>query len=292
MRYRILLITVLWLITCGTAWSYDLLILQSQRSPAYDEVLRGFRSVSRFSERLVVLTDYREIDLVRIVREEHPIAILTLGDKALAATRKVRQTPVIALMALSYKGGMTGYTALTGVEVQSPPERYLPIFNAIKAHKIGIVANSARSGAYLKQARKVAAEFGIDLIIREATSSREVSGQLASLAGVVDALWMLPDSVTSSGEAADAHFLFSASQKVPVVTYSSAYLDSGAAVALDFDRFEMGKQGGEMAVALMNGSRISSVTPASPRKTTIKTSVSVLRSLGIRLDVSGSRNRE
>lgn len=292
MRRLVLIITSLCLLIAAPSWCYDLLIVQSQRSPAYDEVLRGFRSVARFSERVIVLTDYNEIDLVRVAREENPIVIVTLGDKALAAARKVRQTQVVALMALSYRAGMPGHPAMTGVEVQSPPERYLPIFKSIKAQKIGIAGNSRLSGAYIKQARKIAAGFGIDLVVREVKSSREVSGQLASLVGIVDALWMLPDSVTSSGEAADAHFLFSAANKIPVVTFSNAYLSSGAAIALDFDRFDMGKQGGEMAVSLMDGTGISNVIPESPRKTTVKSNPSVLRRLGLVPDLTYSRDTE
>jgi putative ABC transport system substrate-binding protein len=281
-----LLITALWLLIPGTVWSYDLLIVQSQRSPAYDDVLRGFHSVSRFSKRDIILTDYNDIDLVRITREENPVAIVALGDKAMAAARKVRQTPVIVMMALSYRAGMGGHPAMTGVEVQSPPERYLPIFTSIKARKVGIISNTTRSAAYIRHARKVATESGIDLVVREVTSSREVSGQLVSLTGSVDALWMLPDSVTSSGEAADAHFLFSASHKIPVVTFSSAYLASGAAFALDIDRFDTGKQGGEMAASLIDGNGISDIPPESPRKTTVKSNPSVLRRLDLKPDLA------
>lgn len=277
-----LLITAVWLLMPARGWSYDLLIIQSQRSPAYDEVLKGFRSVSRFSERVIVLTDYNDIDLVRIAREENPVAIVTLGDNALAAARKARQTPVIALMAFSYRANMGGHPALTGVEVQAPPERYFSVFTSIKARKVGIVSNAARSAAYIKLARKVAADLGIDLVVREVKTSREVSGQLESLSGLVDALWMLPDSITSSGEAADAHFLFSAGHKIPVVTFSSAYLASGAALALDIDRFDMGKQGGEMAASLMEGNGISDIPPESPRNTTVKSNPSILRRLDLR----------
>jgi putative tryptophan/tyrosine transport system substrate-binding protein len=292
LKRLVLLITAVWLLLPATAWSYDLLIVQSQRSPAYDEVLRGFRSVARFSERVIVLTDYNEIDLVRIAREENPVAIVSLGDKALAASRKVRQTPVIALMALSYRAGMGGHPAMTGVEVQSPPERYLQIFDSLKVRKVGIVGTAARCAAYIKQARKAAAGFGIDLVVREVKSSREVSGQLDSLAGLVDALWMLPDSVTASGAAADAHFLFSASHKVPVVTFSSAYLSSGAALALEIDRFDIGKQGGAMAASLMDGETISEIAPESPRTTTVKSNLSVLRRLELKPNLDGSRSSE
>ena len=292
MRRILLLITAVWLLIPATAWSYDLLIVLSQRSPAYDEVLRGFRSVAHFSERVIVLTDSKEIDLVRIAREENPVAIVSLGDNALAAARKVRRTPVIALLALSFRGGVAGHPALTGVEVQSPPERYLPLFASLRTRKVGVVANTGRSEAYIGQARKAAAGFGIDLVVRDVKSSREVSGQLATLAGVVDALWMLPDSVTASGEAADAHFLFSAGHKVPVVTFSSAYLASGAALALDIDRFDIGKQGGEMAASLMKGEGISEIPPESPRRTSVKSNPSVLRLLNLKPDLSGFRSSE
>ena len=157
---------------------------------------------------------------------------------------------------------------------------------------MGVVGTTERSAAYIGQARKVAAGFGIDLMVREAKSSRDVSGQLASLAGIADALWMLPDSVTSSGEAADAHFMFSAGHKVPVVTFSSVYLASGAALALDIDRFDMGKQGGDMAASLMNGDGISEIPPESPRKTTVNSNPYVLRRLGLRRDLTGSVNPE
>lgn len=275
------MITALWLLLPTSAWCYDLLIVQSQRSPAYDEVLRGFHGVGRFTERVIVLSDYNDLDLIRIAREEKPLAIVTLGDKALAAARKVRQTPVIALMALSYRPGQESHPALTGVEVQAAPEKYLSAFSSVKSRKIGIISNTARSSAYLARARKVAAHAGLELIVRDVKSPREVAAQLDTLVGQIDALWMLPDSVTSSGEAADAHFIFSASHKIPVISFSSAYLASGAAVAIDIDRTDMGRQAGVMAAAIIDGSSVSQLPPESPRKTVLKSNPSVLRRLGL-----------
>lgn len=277
----VLLTAALWLLLTGPARGYDLLIVQSQRSPAYDDVLKGFRSVARFSERVLVLSDYNEIDLVRVVREEAPAAIITLGDNALAAARKVRQIPVIALMALSYRAGMAGHQALTGVEVQHHPERYLALFASLTAQRVGVIANPSVSDSYLRLARRLAAGMGIELLVREVKSPREVRAQLDSMAGLVDALWMLPDSLTASGEAADAHFLFSAVHKVPVVTFSSAYLTSGAAFVLDIDRADLGRQAGEMAAALLDGAAVSAIPPAAPRRALIRSNPSVLRRLGL-----------
>lgn len=281
----------MWLLIPVTSWGYDILIVQSQRSPVFEEVLRGFHSAARFSERVIVLSDSNEIDLVRIVREENPVAIITLGDNAMVAARKVKQTPIIVLMALNYRANTNKHPFMTGIEVQPQPEKYLAIFTSIKASKIGVLKNTANNNAYIKQARKAASASGIDLIVREVATSRDVAGQLMLMSGVVDALWMLPDMVTSSGEAAEAHFLFSVSHKIPVVTFSSAYLASGAALALDIDRFDIGKQGGEMAALLMDGKGISSIPPELPRKTNIKSNKSVFRFLNLRSDL-GDRSPE
>jgi putative ABC transport system substrate-binding protein len=248
--------------------------------------------VARFSERIVVVTDYNEIDLVRIAREENPIAIVTLGDNALSAARKVKQVPIIALMSFNFRAGMGGHPALTGVEVLPSPERYLRIFSTIKARKVGIISNPVRSATYIKHAKKSAAGLGIELVVREAKTSKEVAGHLDSLAGLVDALWMLPDSVAASSEAADAHFLFSAGHKIPVITFSSAYLASGAAFTLDIDRYDLGKQAGEMVVSLVNGNGISEISPESPRKINVNSNPSVLRRLGLRPEISGNRSSE
>ena len=75
-------------------------MLQSRRDPAYEEVLRGFRTANNASQRTIVLSDYAEVDVVRIVREDRPRVILAVGDAAMTATHNIRSTPVVALMAL------------------------------------------------------------------------------------------------------------------------------------------------------------------------------------------------
>ncbi len=283
MRRLLLLITALWLLIPSSAWCYDVLIVLSQRSPAYEDVLRGLHSGSRFSERVIVLTDYREADIVRIVREEAPFAVVTLGDKALTAARKVKTVPVVALMAVSFRPGQMGNPSITGVEVQSPPEKYLSIFAALKSRNVGVIS-SAFTSSYLKKARKVTVGHGFELVTKEVKSSQSVPTQVESLAGQVDTLWMVPDRTSGSGKAADSQLLFSVAHKAPVVTFSSAYLDAGATVSLDFDRYEVGRQAGEMVRAAIEGYNASEIPSAVPRKTSINKNASVLRRLGIDWD--------
>jgi len=270
---------VLTMASCVCA--YEVLIVQSSHATAYDEALQGVRAMRRFSERLLVLSDYTHADIQRIIREEHPKLIVALGDNAYAVARKIRQLPVVVLMAPNYRGGSGGHPAMTGVTLYLPPERYLTLFHAMKLHRIGILAHPAKSGQYIRWVQQVAAEYAVEPVVREVLSPRDVSGQLSSLQGKVDALWLLPDDTAVARETVEAYFLFSLQQQVPVIAFSGAYLQSGAAVAFDLKRYDMGRQAGDMVAALLDGEEVADLPVEFPRKAVVKTNPTVLRRLGV-----------
>lgn len=272
--FLLLLVMPIW------ADAYELLILQSSRAPAYDEALKGLRSVRRFSERLIVMSDYSDVDLQRIVREDQPLLIVALGDTAYAAARKIRQLPVVVLMAPNFKGS-GGHPALTGVELRLPPERYLPLFSNLRLKRIGVIGNHVKSGQYIKAAQQMDQRYGVELIVREVASPHEVAGQLATLRGNVDVLWLLPDDTAVTRETTESYFLFSMQQQVPVVAFSSAYLQLGAAVSIEFSRHDAGRQAGEQTASILDGEDIASHPIEVPRKAILRTNPTVLRRFGL-----------
>lgn len=294
MRLMMLIaVLVLLLVTFPfSADAYDVLVLQSSRATAYDEALKGIRSTHRFSERLLVLSDYIDVDLHRIVREDHPLLIIALGDNAYTAARKVREVSVVVLMAPNYRGSSGGHPTLTGIELYLPPERYLAVFRSMKLRRIGIVGNPGKSGHYILTAQQMSARYGVELIVREVSSSREVPAQLDSLRDKVDALWLLPDDTAVTRETTDAYFLFSMQYQVPVVAFSGAYLQSGAAIAVEISRFDIGRQAGELVSSLLSGDHISDHPPESPRKSLTRTNPTILRRLGLVYHGSVSREWE
>lgn len=286
MRSLLFRIALLGCLVLAPLWAeaYEVLILQSSPSPVYDQVLRGVRSARRFSERLLVLSEYSEVDLQRIVREERPLVILALGDEALNLARSVRRLPVVGLLSSSLRAVAASHPSLTGVEVQVAPERYLAIFQVLKSRRVGVIGNPVVSGHYIGRARQAAVRHGIELVVREVESAREVSGQLAALRGSVDALWLLPDTTAVARENVEAYFLFSMQQQVPVVAFSAAYLPAGAAVAVEIDRHDVGRQGGELVAALLRGEEMEDLPPTTPRRAVLRYNQTVLRRLGIPSD--------
>lgn len=260
--------------------AYDVLVLLSRRNPAYDEVLKGFRFEQKTSLRLLVLADYAEIDIVRIVGEDRPRLVLAVGEASLAATRKVQNIPVVALMALGIHNRNSSQPNLTGIGMYAPPERYVSMFRALKTRRVGVIYNPAKSGWYLRNARQAAEEAGIELVTREVSAPRETIGILTSLAGKVDAVWMLPDSTAVTHETTEAYFHFGQQQGIPIISFAATYLELGAAAVLEIDRIELGRQADAMVKALLKG---NSIPLAFPNGITVKTNSSVLRRLGFSL---------
>jgi putative tryptophan/tyrosine transport system substrate-binding protein len=279
---RTLLITVLLLIPLP-AMAYDVLVLQSLHEKGYDEAVKGVRRECQGSMRTLVLSDYAEADLTRIIREEHPRLIIAVGDRALAFAEKQHSTPVLYMMALNPRSRQR----MTGVGMLLEPSRYLSIFDSLGTRRVGVVYDPARSGAYLKRAQAAARRSGIELVTREVRAQKETPAMLESLRGKVDAVWMLPDLTAVSPASTEAYFLFSQSEGVPVVTFADIYLSMGGAVALGIDRYDIGKQLGEMAQSVLDGTPIENIASQSPRRVLTKSNDGVLRRLNKMIGMGG-----
>jgi putative tryptophan/tyrosine transport system substrate-binding protein len=257
------------------ALAYDVLVLQSLHEKGYDEAVKGVRRECQGTVRTLVLSDYAEADLTRIIREEHPRLIIAVGDRALAFAEKQHSTPVLYMMALNPKPRQR----MSGVSMLLDPARYLSTFESLGTRRVGVIYDPARSGAYVRRAQAAARKTGIDLVTREVHAQKETPAMLESLRGKVDALWMLPDITAVSPVSTEAYFFFSQREGVPVVTFADIYLSMGGAVALGIDRYDIGKQLGEMAQSVLDGTAIENIASESPRRVVIKSNDGVLRRL-------------
>jgi putative tryptophan/tyrosine transport system substrate-binding protein len=273
------LLILLFLLVALPASAREVLVVQGVRSSMYDEALQGFRSACRAESRSVVLSDYADPQLARVIQEERPRLVVAIGDGALASLRRIRKTPVLSLMALGAQGGESHSGNVTGVDLFVRPEQYLSLFRRIRARRIGIVYDPAKTGWYVKLARGAAQQQGIELVLREVNDPRQAIGQLASLKGEVDSLWLLPDTTAVSRETLEAYFLFAQQQSIPLLSFSAAHLKLGALLALEADRVELGRQGGELAQRLLRGAQPDELGIASPRKVSVRVNEAVARRL-------------
>jgi len=286
MRRLLLNIITFMILLPSLAQAYDILVLQSNRAPRYEDVLNGFRAEQNLSSRVIVLADYAEVDVVRIVREDRPRIILALGDTALTAARQINSLPVVAVMSLGINNLKYAAPNLTGISMFVQPERYVSMFKSLKIRRVGVIYSEEKSGWYLRLAQKAASDAGIDLVLREISAPREALEKLSSLAGKVDALWMLPDTTAVTRETSEAYFCFGQQNSVPVISFATNYLGLGAAAILEIDRFAMGQQAFAMTAKLLKTDTENSekMKFSFPQKTDQKHNPAVCKTLRIFLN--------
>ena len=278
----LLILLALSLLQAPAARGAEVLILQSSRSPVYAEALRGFQAACKGAHQTLLLTDYTEIDVQRIVKEESPRLVVAVGDKALAACRKLRDVPVLAMLSLSLNLRRQSPENVGGVGMAIAPEQYLKLFDALGAKRIGVLYDPNKTGCYLKRALQDSRQLGLKLVAEPVGDPRELQAKLDRMRGHVDALWMLPDSTVVTTVNMEAFLLFSMTHNVPTVTFTSHYLKNGAAASLEIDHFDIGLQTGELALSLLKGGTARRVPTLDPRKIHLHKNESVLRKLGLK----------
>ncbi|MDR3578704.1 MAG: ABC transporter substrate binding protein [Oryzomonas sp.] len=275
-RRLVLLILALATLLPSLAEAYDVLVLQSRRGAAFENVLNGFRTRYNVSQRTIVLSDYADVDVARIVREDQPLLLLAIGDSAVRSARVVRTTPIIAVMALD-NGSQSN---LSSIAMFAAPDRFCRLLKKLKVRRAGVLFDPAKTGWYLKLARLAAENAGIRLVERKVSTSRETIPQILSLAGKADALWILPDVTTVTQETIEGFFRFGLEQAIPVVSFTDRHLGLGAAAVIEVNLTEVGHQAGEMAETLLKRGTAPDTTLVFPRGTPLRTNPAVLEKLG------------
>ncbi len=280
MKLLLLLLGVLLIPT--TVPAGELLIVQSVRDNAGSELQQSVSHTVPARVQVLLLNDYAEVDLPRIVREEQPDVLLTIGESAYRACRKIRGVPLVAVMAISLGAGRSIPANVTGIDIRIDPTRYMALFKALGLKRIGVEYDPARSGLYLAKAQHAATLAGIELALRPVREPREAVKSLESLKGnASDGLWLLPDPTTVTAVTLAADFNFSLEQKKPVVSYTEEHLRRGAAVTLNQEWGSMGLQAGQMVGRLLGGTPPREIPPQSPRNFRLTCNESVLSKLGI-----------
>lgn len=270
----------------GTAFAHDVLVIQGLRVKPFDDALRGFKSVCRANSKTVVVSEAEGIDVLKTVRKERPDMILAIGADALTRVRKIKEIPILYLMVLNPEKIIEGGKNVAGVSMNISPVKYLTLLKKLNLPrlKVGILYNPVKSGHTVKRIQQAARSMGIEVVAREVHAPKEVPELLGRMRDAVTVLWMLPDPTVVTPDTIEFILLFSQQQGVPVVAFAGKYVDMGALLSLDIDSFDQGKQAGEMANEILNGTAVADLPLADARKAVLKVNRKVAKKLGIDLD--------
>lgn len=265
------------------ATASGLLVVQSLQIKPYNEALRGFRSACTGTTRVVVSAELSESNIAEKVRRHSPDLILAIGLDALAKVKSIRDVPIVYLMVLNPQSLVQDNSNITGVSMNIQPERQLSVLQQVLPHarKIGLLFDPDKSGDFVRKAQAAAQAMGIELVTRKVHSPRETAAVLDGMKGKIDALWLPPDTTVINPGTVDLLILAALDNRIPVYTFSEKYAEKGALLSLEVDAAEAGRQAGELANRILEGTAVQNLEKVDARGGILTVNLIVARKLAI-----------
>jgi putative ABC transport system substrate-binding protein len=247
--------------------------LVSSSSPAYEEVIQGFRKTLTDSGRparidTVVSGDDRAATERRLKQAD---LVFALGSRALrVAVDAGTGHPVIAGMVMRKEALQGGDGEVTGVFLQhslATQFRYLDTFLP-DAKKVAVMYSPEENRDFVDRAAAEASAAGFELVTYEVRSPGDIPGALEKISRNADALWGIPDRIVLNTSTAREILLFSFRNRIPFVGLSPNWVKSGALYSLGWDYRDIGAQCAAMAAAVLRGQQAGTIPPEAPRKVT------------------------
>ena len=300
LKIILLFVAILAGVPHAAAWAGDIVVIQSSGLSAYNNAVAGFenvllRDIPASGPKAVlahtitshILSETESPSQLRnTLSKQRPSLVLVIGSSSLALVKDLTDMPILYLM-VPYPEMMLGaQDNITGVNMHISAEQQMAAFTRAlpQIQSVGLLYDPEQTGMIVREAQDVARQYNISLIALPVKEAREVPGRLGELTGRVDCFWMLPDRTVLTPQTMDAIFLFSLENRIPVATFSEKYLDMGAVLSVSFDTFDMGKQAGEMALKVLNNTRVSDLPPEQVRKVVVRTNAMAAKTLGIVLE--------
>ncbi len=229
------------------------LIKESDIKP-YSRAIEGFRG---FCGCTVLEFNVEETDAIEQALKEHPAAVVTVGTNAFRKARGIRNLPLVYSMTIPADIAEPLPDNVSGVSMDIAPEEYLDAIRGLfpDAKRIGLLYNPENTGQFVRDAEIAARSRQLTLVAKSITDPRRMPALLDDLRKSIDVFLLLPDKTLIHPDALDYVMLVSFQNNLPVFSFSSRYLDRGAAAALTVSPFSMGAQTGILVRQLMNGTK-------------------------------------
>ncbi|MCK5766994.1 MAG: ABC transporter substrate-binding protein, partial [Candidatus Atribacteria bacterium] len=180
------------------------------------------------------------------VNNEIPIVINAVTD------------PVAASLAKSWESSGNNLTGMSDAAPNKQQVELIPRFLP-EAKNVGTIYNAgeANSVVQVEVAKGVCKELGLNLIEVTVSNSSEVLMAAQSLAGRVEAIYIVTDNTVVS--ALESVINVCNRQKIALIVADPSTVDKGALASYGIDYFSLGKRSGEIALKIIEGAKPSDI---------------------------------
>lgn len=280
----ILLLTLALLIMGGlssVAFAEPLVVGVTQivEHPALDAVVDGFQEAleeAGFKEGVDVVYDLQNaqgdfnnaISIAQKFKDDKVDMILAIATPTAQAALQVNQEipiiigavtdPIAASLAASWESSGNNVTGMSDAAPNKQQVELIPRFLP-EAKNVGTIYNAgeANSVVQVEVAKEACEELGLKLIEVTVSNSSEVLMAVQSLAGRVEAIYIVTDNTVVS--ALESVINVCNRQKIALIVADPSTVDKGALASYGIDYFSLGKKSGEVALKVIDGVKPSDI---------------------------------
>ena len=274
----------------AAAASPKVVIILSQESPPYADMVEGFRTslAGAGAQAQIEIHNLKgngenALNVLRPFKNEPPTMFLTVGSLATQVIlAEHKEVPVIAgltahLEKLRKKGNLTGVGLEFSLESQfQTMRRVLP-----ELATVGVLYNPKENQETIDSALNLAKKIGVKLVPKPVETPRDIPDALESLANNTDLLWGITDQVVVSPQTAEPILLFSFRNKIPFAGLSTPWVKAGSFYALERDYGDIGIQCAEIAVKILNKTAPGTIQVVPPRKILFSINLKTARAMNL-----------
>ncbi|QXM06936.1 ABC transporter substrate-binding protein [Crassaminicella indica] len=176
-------------------------------------------------------------------------------------------------------------TNVAGTSDMAPIKKQFELIKKLvpEGKKVGILYNTSETNSEIQinHAKKVAPEFGLEIITAGITSVNEVPQALNELIDKIDVLYTPTDNLVAS-----AMPLVSAEcikNQIPIIGAEKAHVENGALATEGIDYYQLGFQTGLLAVEVIKGKAPKDMSIETLKETELVINLDTLKALGIKL---------
>ena len=274
---------LLQILAAGVVCAYDITVVKSDDIKLYDDALEGFKSSCNCSVNVIDLSRKNGNNIAGNILDSSPDAVVAIGSKAYKAVKSLKTIPLFTMLVYPYEPAKETNTWWVSTDIN--PNKYFDAVAEVLPHsgRIGIIINPSLSGAYSRELLKAGKEKGLQIILKNVASARDVPAALSSLSGKIDLLMMIPDTTIAAEDSVLSMVAFSYQNNMPLMTFSRKFLKMGALLSLEIDPFDIGKQTGEMVTAVLKSGDVKPEPVYYARKTLLVINHKIAVKLGIRI---------
>jgi putative ABC transport system substrate-binding protein len=225
-----------------------------------------------YQEPLLTGQETSDAEVIRSMRAFDPRVIITIGSYATAKMANAfTGKPIIFATVMNPQA--SGFVRslqepkgnITGAALDIPPDIQFNYLRRVitKVKRLGVLY-SPETENIVRQAEIAAKTLGIKLVALKVLTERDVPQAIDSICKVADALWSVADPIVYGPQSTRHIILQTLRSRIPLMGFSQAFVEAGALFTLDFDFKDIGRQAGEIAVRVLQGTPPGQIPVSTP----------------------------